>query len=110
MFRRFSLSDQFVGLSVHQKVRPETEVSNIADGRKSRSLNTSPITLQKKKKDLDLIYANCKSSRIKQISVPELSNTLGGHFIGRSRRNSAIKRNYGELYRTGVSVLVVHYN
>lgn len=112
MFRRFSLSDptqQFVGLSVHQKLRPEIAVNSVSDRRKSRSLNTSPIPLQKKKKDLDVVYANSKpSSRVKKISLPELSNSLGGKFVSQSRRKSAIiRRNYGDFHRAGVSHLMI---
>lgn len=112
MFRRFSLSDptqQFVGLSVHQKIRPEVVVNSVPDGTRSRSLSTSPIPLQKKKKDLDIVYANSKGSRVKKISLPELSNSLGGLFGVQSRRNSAIiRRNYGEFYKARVSILLSH--
>lgn len=108
MFRRFSLSDptqQYVGLSVHQKIRPE--VNSVLDETRSRSLSTSPTPLQKKKKDLDVVYANSKGSRVKKISLPELSNSLGGHFGAQSRRNSAIiRRNYGEFYKARVSRVV----
>lgn len=112
MFRRFSLSDptqQYVGLTaMHQKIRPEIAVNGVSDRRKSRSLNTSPIPLQRKKKDLNVVYANSNSSRVKKYSLPELSNSLGGNFGGQTRRKSAIiRRNYGELYRSGVSCYLV---
>lgn len=105
MFRRFSLSDptqQFMGLTVpSHKHRPEIILNSVNDRRKSRSLNTSPTPIQKKKKDLDVVYANPK----KKISLPDISNSLGGKYCGQNRRKSTIiRRNYGDFYRAGVSL------